>query len=132
MIDNIITLLVLVLIICCTLIFIAFILFTALKTNKTNNNHQKEPCTQSKSNVLSTKKMGNITPVEKLQELEELEELEEFGICAPSEYGSSESWRCKIFKNCHDCLIDYVNQRAEEYSSYSHFLKISKQKEEPP
>ena len=69
---------------------------------------------------------GNITPAEKV------EEWEAFGLCAPGDAIGSAAWRCRIFKNCHDCLVDYANECEEEYSSLSHFLKISNNQQEPP
>ena len=53
---------------------------------------------------------GKITPQEKVKEWEGMD------LCAPGDAIGSAAWRCRKFKNCHDCLVDYANQN-EEYTS---------------
>lgn len=60
---------------------------------------------------------GKITPEEKVKEWEGMD------LCAPGDAIGSAAWRCRKFKNCHDCLVDYVNQH-EEYTSFFDDLKI--------
>ena len=59
---------------------------------------------------------GKITPAEKVREWEGL------GLCAPGDAIGSASSRCKRFKNCHECLMDYANQ-SYEYTSFEDTLK---------
>lgn len=61
---------------------------------------------------------GKITPAEKVKEWEDI------GVCAPGDAIGSASWRCDKFKNCHDCLVDYANQR-DEYTSFFNSIKIT-------
>ena len=60
---------------------------------------------------------GKITPEEKVKEWEGL------GLCAPGDAIGSAAWRCRKFKNCHDCLVDYANE-YDEYTSTFDNLKI--------
>ena len=60
---------------------------------------------------------GKITPEEKVKEWEGL------GLCVPGDAIGSAAWRCRKFKNCHDCLVDYANQH-DEYTSIFDILKI--------
>ena len=62
---------------------------------------------------------GRSTPEEKVKEWEGL------GLCAPGDAIGSAAWRCRKFKNCHDCLVDYANQN-EEYTSLFDILKECK------
>lgn len=57
---------------------------------------------------------GKITPEEKVKEWESLD------LCAPGDAIGSAAWRCRKFRNCHDCLIDYTN----EYGEYTSFFDI--------
>ena len=60
---------------------------------------------------------GMITPEEKVKEWEDL------GVCPPGTAIGSAAPRCKKFDNCHDCLVDYANNR-EEYKSIFDEIKI--------
>ena len=62
---------------------------------------------------------GKITPQEKVKEWEGMD------LCAPGDAIGSAAWRCRKFKNCHDCLVDYANQN-EEYTSLFDILKECK------
>lgn len=64
---------------------------------------------------------GKITPAEMV------EEWEEFELCAPGDAIGSAGWRCKKFKCCHDCLVDYANER-DEYTSIFDMMKKNKYK----
>ena len=63
---------------------------------------------------------GKITPQEKVKEWEGMD------LCAPGDAIGSAAWRCRKFKNCHDCLVDYANER-DEYTSFFDILKITNQ-----
>lgn len=60
---------------------------------------------------------GKITPQEQVKEWEGMD------LCAPGDAIESAAWRCKKFKNCHDCLVDYANEH-DEYTSFKDILKI--------
>ena len=60
---------------------------------------------------------GKITPKEKVKEWEGM------GLCAPGDAIGSVAWRCRKFKNCHDCLVNYANE-YDEYTSFFDNLKI--------
>ena len=60
---------------------------------------------------------GKITPQEKVKEWEGMD------LCAPGDAIGSAAWRCRKFKNCHDCLVDYANEH-DEYTSFKDILKI--------
>ena len=62
---------------------------------------------------------GKITPEEKVKEWEGMD------LCAPGDAIGSAAWRCKKFRNCHDCLVDYANQH-DEYTSFFDILKECK------
>ena len=62
---------------------------------------------------------GKITPQEKVKEWEGM------GLCAPGDAIGSAAWRCRKFKNCHDCLVDYVSDH-DEYESFFDILKECK------
>ena len=62
---------------------------------------------------------GKITPQEKVKEWEGMD------LCAPGDAIGSAAWRCRKFKNCHDCLVDYANQH-DEYTSFFDILKECK------
>lgn len=63
-------------------------------------------------------KKGKITPEEMVKEWERLD------LCAPGDEIGSASWRCeKFYHCCHDCLIDYANQK-DEYTSIHENLKL--------
>lgn len=57
---------------------------------------------------------GKITPAELVQEWENMD------LCAPGNAIGRATWRCRKFhRNCHDCLIDYANERDEYTSIYT-------------
>lgn len=62
---------------------------------------------------------GKITPAEQVKEWEGMD------LCAPGDAIGSASWRCRKFRNCHDCLVDYANQH-DEYTSFFDILKECK------
>ena len=59
---------------------------------------------------------GKITPAEQLKEWEDMD------LCAPGDAIGSAAWRCKKFKCCHDCLVDYANG-CDEYTPFATCLK---------
>lgn len=57
---------------------------------------------------------GKITPAEMVKEWEDMD------LCAPGDAIGSAAWRCKKFHhNCHDCLVDYANERDEHISFFT-------------
>ena len=60
--------------------------------------------------------IGKITPAEKVKEWEDMD------LCAPGDAIGSAAWRCRKFKNCHDCLVDYA--KLDEYTSFYDTLKL--------
>lgn len=50
---------------------------------------------------------SELTPEEKVKYWEDL------GLCAPGDAVGSAAWRCKKFKDCHECLLDYAYQNNE-------------------
>lgn len=60
---------------------------------------------------------GHITQQEKVAE------WEGFDLCAPGDAIGSAGWRCRKFRNCHDCLIDYSLAKRE----YVPFATIAKE-----
>lgn len=62
---------------------------------------------------------GKITPAEQVKEWEGMD------LCAPGDAIGSAAWRCRKFRNCHDCLVDYANQH-DEYTSFFDILKECK------
>lgn len=62
---------------------------------------------------------GKITPAEQLAE------WESWGLCAPGDAIGSAAWRCRKFRNCHDCLIDFVNEH-DEYTSIVQIMQENK------
>lgn len=62
-------------------------------------------------------KRGHLTPLEKAQEWGSL------GLCAPGDYGGSAKKRCRQFKSCSECLLDYAYGQDEYTSTFDH-LKV--------
>ena len=50
---------------------------------------------------------GKITPLEKV------EEYESHDLCAPGDAIGSSKDRCRFFKNCHECLLEYLSHNEE-------------------
>ena len=75
------------------------------------------PLTQEEIDDIHSR--GKITPAEMLKEWEDMD------LCAPGDAIGSASWRCKKYHhNCHDCLIDYANQKRE-YTSFFDIMQVS-------
>ena len=99
-------------------------LVSEYKNKKINQNSlENNLYTESQLKVLTQEQIddihsrGKITPAEKVKEWEGLD------LCAPGDAIGSASWRCKKFKNCHDCLVDYANEH-DEYTSFYDILKV--------
>ena len=73
-----------------------------------------KPLTQDQIDDIHAR--GKITPKEKVKEWEDLD------LCAPGDAIGSAAFRCKKFRNCHDCLIDYASKQ-DEYTSFYNTLK---------
>lgn len=76
-----------------------------------------KPLTQEQIDDIHAR--GKITPAEQVKEWEGMD------LCAPGDAIGSAAWRCRKFKNCHDCLVDYANQH-DEYTSFFDILKECK------
>ena len=59
---------------------------------------------------------GKITPAEKLKEWEGAD------LCVPGDAIGGAAWRCRKFRNCHDCLVDYANAHDEYTSIYDNLI----------
>ena len=62
--------------------------------------------------IFNIHRRGYITPREKVDEWERL------GLCAPSNSLGHGSEECKEFSNCHECLVNFANQKDEWISLY--------------
>lgn len=68
----------------------------------------------TKEQIDDIHKRGKITPAEVVKEWEAMD------LCAPGDAIGSAAWRCKKFNhNCHDCLVDYANERDEHTSFFT-------------
>ena len=76
-----------------------------------------KPLTQEQIDDIHAR--GKITPAEQVKEWEGMD------LCAPGDAIGSAAWRCRKFRNCHDCLVDYANQH-DEYISFFDILKECK------
>ena len=85
-----------------------------------NENYEKPKFKElTKEQIDDIHARGKITPQEQVKEWEGMD------LCAPGDAIGSAAWRCRKFKNCHDCLVDYANQH-EEYTSFFDILKECK------
>lgn len=109
---------------CLLIIILDFVSkYKSNKKSKTEKQVENDQYTESKFKVLTKEQIddihsrGKITPIEKVKEWEGLD------LCAPGDAIGSAAWRCKKFKNCHDCLVDYANEH-DEYTSFYDILKV--------
>ena len=77
--------------------------------------------------ILSQEQIEDIHSRGKITPAEMVEEWDALGLCAPGYAIGSAGWRCKKFKCCHDCLVDYANER-DEYTSIFDIMKNNKYK----
>lgn len=105
--------------------FVHFFISSPVKTKQVNTVYinTSEIYQKPKLKTLTIKQIeqihskGMLTPAEKVKEWESLD------LCAPGDAIGSAAHRCKKFHhNCHDCLIDYANQK-DEYESILNNLK---------
>lgn len=61
---------------------------------------------------------GKITPAEAIAEWDDLD------LCAPGDGMGGAAWRCRKFKCCHDCLVDFANQQDEYTSIYRRMREV--------
>lgn len=109
-----------------TLFIITLILEHSL-CNKNNEDDEdmREEYTEPKIIKLSSEQIedihsrGKITPDEKVKEWEGL------GLCAPGDAIGSAAWRCKKFKDCHECLLDYAYKNYEHNSVYEEMKVVN-------
>ncbi len=66
-----------------------------------------KPLTQEEINDIHSR--GKITPAEKVMEWEKM------NACVSADEMWTSAWRCKKFKSCHDCLVDYAVNDQDEY-----------------
>ena len=71
----------------------------------------------SEEEVKEIHSRGKLTPEEMVKE------WESWDLCAPGDFAGSAAWRCKKFKNCHECLLDYASE-TREHTSIMDDLKI--------
>ena len=62
---------------------------------------------------LTAEKIVDIHNRGKLTIFEKVEEWENIGLCAPGDAIGSASNRCRIFNNCHDCLMNFASNSIE-------------------
>ncbi len=53
----------------------------------------------------------------KLSSYDKVKEWESLDLCTPGDAVSSAADRCKFFKNCHECLMEYASHN-EEYNKF--------------
>ena len=96
--------------------FILLLLYTTIKplTKKKNRQQTEEyitpefkPLTQEEIDDIHSR--GKITPAEKVMEWEKM------NACVSADEMWTSAWRCKKFKSCHDCLVDYAVNDQDEY-----------------
>lgn len=88
-----------------------------IELKKENDNYEKPKFKKlSKEQIEDIHSRGKITPKEKVEEWESMD------LCAPGSTVNSPSWRCKKFRNCHDCLVDHAN-RFDEYVPFKDVVK---------
>ena len=94
-------------------IFLGLLLYTTImpliKKKKQTEEYitpEFKPLTQEEINDIHSR--GKITPAEKVMEWEKM------NACVSADEMWTSAWRCKKFKSCHDCLVDYaVNDQGE-------------------
>lgn len=97
--------------------FLGLLLYATImpltKKKKNQNKQQTEeyitpefkPLTQEEINDIHSR--GKITPAEKVMEWERM------NACVSADEMWTSAWRCKKFKSCHDCLVDYASETDE-------------------
>ena len=118
-------------VICMAAVAEAFGYFST-KIDKNNNDKSSKTTSSSDSNYakpvfkeLTAEQIADIHSRGKITPAEMVEEWEEFDLCAPGDGIGSAGWRCKKFKCCHDCLVDYANER-DEYTSIFDIMEKNK------
>ena len=96
---------------------------TKRKEKEQEERLQKEAYVAPQFKPLTQEQIDEIHEKGKLTQAEKVKEWESYGLCAPGDNIGSAAWRCRKFKNCHDCLVDYANG-CEEHSSILDDLKI--------
>ena len=113
-------------------VFLALFVFCAYIccTDKNKDNQNKTPKIDDdfvkkhlKTYNLTEEEVKEIHSHGKLTPKEIVREWESMDLCAPGDFASSAAWRCKKFKNCHECLLDYAN-KTREHTSIIDDLKI--------
>ena len=106
--------------------FICFFITSPVQTKQVNidDNNILENNQKPKLKTLTTEQIEQIHSKGMLTPAEKVEEWESFDLCAPGDAIGSAAYRCKRFRNCHDCLVDFANQR-DEYKSIIDSFKIT-------
>lgn len=75
---------------------------------------------------LTQEQIDDIHSRGKITSAEMVKEWEDMYLCAPGDAIGSAAWRCRKFNhNCHDCLVDFANQRDEHTSFFTILNKCS-------
>lgn len=64
-------------------------------------------------NSYTADKINEIHNKNKKTPYEKVEEWEKLDFCSPGDMASSASDRCKLFRNCHDCLMEFASHKEE-------------------
>lgn len=102
---------------CIGVVLLAFILSVKPK-NKDNTNQPTEHQPESdyvkpQLKPLTAEQIAEIHARGKITPAEQLAEWESMDLCVPGDAIGSAAWRCRKFRNCHDCLIDFANEHDE-------------------
>lgn len=120
-----------IIVIICLVDFFYVIISTKSKQNKNEKNTENSSCDSNYAKPvfkeLTAEQIADIHSRGKITPAEMVEEWEEFELCAPGDGIGSAGWRCRKFKCCHDCLVDYANER-DEYTSIFDMMKKNKYK----
>lgn len=105
--------------------FVCFFITSPVQTKQVNidDNNILENYQKPKLKTLTTEQIEQIHSKGMLTPAEKVEEWESLDLCAPGDAIGSAAHRCKKFHhNCHDCLVDYADQK-DEYESILNNLK---------
>lgn len=113
------------------LIIVIIILNVCIPRKKSDNNNNPI-ITEDNYEFYSTPRVKNLTPEQiedihsrgKITPSEKVKEWESLDLCAPGDAIGSAAWRCKKFRNYHDCLVDYANEFDEHTSFFKNLNPV--------
>ena len=106
-------------------VFIPSMIIAIKIRNKEESSNKSDVYNQPEFKQLSQDEIYHIHSKGKLTAQEWVKQWESLGVCAPGDHSGSAAWRCEQFNNCHDCLVDYVNNcETDEFDSIYDDLKI--------